>query len=806
MSKLNYKQVRKTYSPVKINVREIDRKNSLKGIIGQERAVKALRFGLCIHQPGFNIFVSGPPGIGKMTAVESYIEELAKNRKTPSDWCYVNNFEDTYQPKAIEIKKGRGREFQQDINKMTEHLWQEFPKLFESDDYISRSDQILKDMNKKRETLYYELNNFASQNSFTLQPSTIGIRIIPVLEGKQLKDDEFQSLPEKQRKKILAKRDTVQDELKSVLKKIGELEKSARESIEKLDEQFVLLIVEVKINELKEKYESNKDIIGFLNDIQEDMLASINILKASAAQTGGESKQSSAFQTETTPDMIFKTYQVNLIVDNSKTKGAPVVVQLNSSFHNLFGKIEKETELGNLITDFTMIRPGCIHTANGGYLVLSVGDLLNNIYSYEALKRALQTEQIQIEDLSERLGYATTKSLKPQPMPLDIKVVLVGAPHFYYMMYSYDEDFSRLFKVKADFDTSMAANENNIKNFMLFLNAFAKKEKLFKLTAGAIAKVLEYAARIAEDQDKVSTEFGTLADLLREAHYWTKEDKKKSIGAEHIQKALDENIYRSKLIDDKIKEMIEEGSILIDTHSKKVGQINGLVVYDLGDYSFGKPNRIDVNVGIGRAGIVDIEREVQLGGPLHSKGVMILNGYLTQKFAQDKPLSLSAHLVFEQSYDGIEGDSASSAELYLLLSGLSDLPINQSIAVTGSVNQKGEVQAIGGVNEKIEGYYGVCKLKGFKGSEGVIIPKSNVRNLMLREDIVSAVKNNKFKIWAVDSIDEGIEILTGVPAGKRKPDGEYTKNSVYDRVNKKLKKYQSVLLECDKLKIEGLGK
>jgi len=497
---------------------------------------------------------------------------------------------------------------------------------------------------------------------------------------------------------------------------------------------------------------------------------------------------------------------VNLIVDNSKTKGAPVVVQLNSSFHNLFGKIEKETELGNLVTDFTMIRPGCIHTANGGYLVLSVGDLLNNIYSYEALKRALQTEQIQIEDLSERLGYTTTKSLKPQPMPLDIKVVLVGAPSYYYLMYSNDEDFSRLFKVKADFDTSMNANKNNIKNFMLFLKAFTKKENLFKLTAGAIAKVLEYAARTAEDQDKVSTKFGTLADLLREAHYWAKQDKKKSIGAEHIQKALNENIYRSKLIDDKIKEMIEDGSILIDTHEKKVGQINGLVVYDLGDYSFGKPNRIDVNVGVGRAGIIDIEREVKLGGPLHSKGVMILNGFLTQKFAHDKPLSLSAHLVFEQSYEGVEGDSASSAELYLLLSALSDLPINQSIAVTGSVNQKGEVQAIGGVNEKIEGYYDVCKLKGFKGSEGVIIPRSNVRNLMLREDIVEAVKKNKFKIWSVSSIDEGIEILTKVKAGKRNAKGEYTKNSVYDRVNQKLRKFQSVLLECDKLKLEGLGK
>jgi lon-related putative ATP-dependent protease len=771
-------------------MKDIDTSTNLKGIIGQKRAVKALRFGLCIHQPGFNIFVSGPPGIGKMTAVESYIEVLAKKRKTPSDWCYVNNFEDPYQPKAIEIQSGKGREFQQDIKKMTDHFWQEFPKIFEGDDYISRSDQIMKNMNKQRETRYYELNNFANQNGFALQPSTLGIRIIPVLQGKQLKDDEFQSIPEKQRKKILSKRDVVQEELKRVLKKIGELEKTARDKIEELDEQVVLLVVETMINELKEKYEGNESIIDFFDKIQEDILVNINILKAGAIQTGSETKQSLPFQTEITPEMIFKTYQVNLIVDNSKTKGAPVVVQLNSSFHNLFGKIEKETELGNLITDFTMIRPGCIHNANGGYLVLAVEDLLNNIYSYEAIKRALQTNEIQIEDLSERLGYTTTKSLKPQPISLDVKVVLVGAPDYYYLMYSHDVDFSHLFKVKADFDTTMDATKNNIKEFVVFLKAFAKREKLSNLTGNAVSKVLEYSARSADDQGKISTKFGTLTDLLREANYWSKEDNKKSISAEHIQKALNENIYRSKLIDDKIKELIEDGSILIDTHGKKVGQINGLVVYDLGDYSFGKPNRIDVNVGVGRAGIIDIEREVQLGGPIHSKGVMILNGFLTQKFAHDKPLSLSAHLVFEQSYDGVEGDSASSAELYLLLSALSDLPINQSIAVTGSVNQKGEVQAIGGVNEKIEGYYDVCKLKGFNGSEGVIIPKSNVRNLMLREDVVKAVKDNKFKI----------------SPGKKKSDGEFTKNSFYDRVNRKLKEFRDVLLRCDKMRIEGLGK
>ena len=806
LNKLSYKEVRKTYSTGSIDVKGLNEKDILDGIIGQERAVKSLKFGLCIHEPGFNIFVSGPPGIGKMTAVESFIEELAKKRKTPSDWCYVNNFEDPYHPRAIEVPDGRGKVFQQDVKKMTDHFWEEFPKIFESDDYISRSEKIMKEMTKKRETLYYDLNNYANQKGFALQPSTIGIRIIPILGGKQLEDNEFQSLPQKQRKEIISKRENVQEELKKVLKKIGELEKTARENLDELDSQVVTLIVAGLINELKDKFEDNEGIVDFLNDIQEDILVNINILKSSAAQAKDETKQSSPFQTDITPESIFKTYQVNLIVDNSKRKGAPVDVQLNSSFSNLFGKIEKETELGSLVTDFTMIKPGCIHSANGGYLVLAVDDLINNIYSWNALKRALQTNEIQIEDLSERLGYTTTKSLKPQPIPLDIKVVLVGAPHYYYLLYDYDEDFSHLIKVKADFDTSMNASEDNIKKFVVFLKALTKKEKLLKLLPSAISKVLEFSARNTEDQNKISTKFGTLADLLRESNYWAKEDGKKSIGAEHIKKAMDENIYRSRLIDDKIKEMIEEGSILIDTTGEKVGQVNGLVVYDLGDYSFGKPGRITVNVGVGKEGLVDIEREVKLGGPLHSKGVMILHGFISQKFAQDKTLSLSAHLVFEQSYDGIEGDSASSTELYLILSALSGLPIKQGIAVTGSVNQKGEVQAIGGVNEKIEGFYDVCKANGLKGDQGVVIPKSNVRNLMLREDIVDAVKKKKFSVWSVGSIDEGIEILTGVPAGKRKANGEYTRDSVYYLVDKRLREYQEIFDKCEKTRLYNIVK
>ena len=504
--------------------------------------------------------------------------------------------------------------------------------------------------------------------------------------------------------------------------------------------------------------------------------------------------------------MPFRKYQVNVLVDNSKQEGAPVVVELNPSYSNLFGRVEKEAHFGALYTDLTMIKAGSLHRANGGYLVLRAEDLLRNPFSWDGLKRALLSRQIEIEEPGERFGFMATKSVRPQPIPLDVKVALIGSPLLYYLLYASDDEFSELFKVKADFDTSMARDEENVQDFLAVLSTFCHKEKLKPLDASAVAKLLEHASRLAEDQEKLSTHFGALADVIREAHFWALQDGAPHVGAAHVQKALDEKLYRSNLIQERIQEMIARGTLLIDAAGEAVGQVNGLSVLSLGDYLFGKPSRITASVGPGREGVIDIEREVELGGPIHSKGVLILSGYLAQEYAQDKPLTLAARLVFEQSYEGIEGDSASSAELFTLLSALSGLPVKQGIAVTGSVNQHGELQAIGGVNQKIEGFFDVCQAKGLTGEQGVIIPQSNVQNLMLREDVVEAVKSKRFHVWPVKTIDEGIEILTGVPAGKRGPDGQFPEGTVGYRVDRRLREFAECLKEFPEAGAAGAKK
>jgi lon-related putative ATP-dependent protease len=523
------------------------------------------------------------------------------------------------------------------------------------------------------------------------------------------------------------------------------------------------------------------------------MLENIELFKAK--QTNAQPATEGGPPTPWLQDLPFRKYEVNVCVDNGQQKGAPVVLELNPSYSNLFGRIEKETVFGALYTDFTMIKAGSLHRANGGFLVLPVEDVLRNLFSWDGLKRTLRSREIRIEEMGEKFGYWVTKSLRPQPIPLDVKVLLVGDPMLYYLLHAYDDEFSELFKVKADFDTRMDCTEENIRDFTSFLCTLAQKERLKHLDATAIGKMLEYAARRAEHQNKLSTHFGALADLVREAHFWAMEENAPYIQGVHVQRALDEKVYRSSLLRDRIQELILEGSILIDTTERVIGQVNGLSVIHLGDFEFGKPVRITASVSPGREGIIDIEREVELGGPIHSKGVMILGGYLSHKYAQDMTLSLAARLVFEQSYEGIEGDSASSAELYALLSALSGLPIHQGIAVTGSVNQHGQVQAIGGVNEKIESFFEICRAKGLTGAQGVMIPASNVQNLMLREDVVEAVQKGQFHIWAVRTIDEGVEILTGVRAGERTPDGGFPENTVNFRVEQRLRELAECLQE-----------
>ncbi len=787
-------ELRRTFDPQALGVKTTDQLSALDGrIIGQERAVRALQFGLHISSTGFNTYVAGPPGIGKMTAIQTFLEELARRTETPPDWCYVNNFEDPYQPKALRLPPGTARRLQQELKALVEHLHREIPKAFESDEYSAQRDEILSALSKQREEPLKELSERASREGFALQATPLGIVILPVREGQPLTDAEFQALPESIQEELQRHRDALQEELKAAMKEIRWLERATQQKLQELDQQVALYIVGDLADDLIEKYNDLPEVVEHLQAVQKDILENIETFKT---RPGSPATPSNGPQPPPwVQELPFRKYDVNVLVDNSSQQGAPVVLEFNPIYNQLFGRIEKETQFGALYTDFTMIKAGSLHRANGGYLVLPVEDVLMSLFSWDGLKRALHRQEIQIEEMGERLGFLATKSLRPQPIPLDVKVLLVGRPLIYYSLHAYDEEFPELFKVRADFDVRMSADDRNIQDFVSFLCTLCEKENLRHLDDSAVGKLLEHAARLADDQEKLSTHFGAIADLVREANFWAEQENSSYVSASHVKRALDEKVYRSNLVQERIKELIARGTLLIDTEDESVGQVNGLAVISLGDYAFGKPSRITASVGPGREGIIDIEREVELGGPIHSKGVMILGGYLSYKYARDKPLTLAARLVFEQSYEGIEGDSASSAELYALLSVLSGLPIQQNIAVTGSVNQHGEAQAIGGVNEKIEGFYDVCVAKGLTGNQGVMIPASNVQNLMLREDVVEAVRDGKFHIWAVRTIDEGIEILTGVPAGERDSDGQFPKGAVNDLVDRRLRELMKALEE-----------
>ncbi len=792
--RLSPEQLRRVFDSKELGCDTTENFPPLVDIIGQERAVKALKFGLGIQAVGFNTYVAGPPGIGKMTAVQAFLQELAKKKETPPDWCYVNNFADPDQPKALKLPTGRGRELQRDMKNFIEHVRREIPKAFESDEYEARREEIIKTFTEQREAVLAHISAHAMEAGFTLQATPMGVLMIPVVKGQPLSETEFLALPTEERERLQHRREELQEELKVAFKQTRELERQAQEKLQELDQRVALFIVGGLIEDLFEKYKDLPEVTEYLKSVQKAILEDIESFKAKPASEPQPSPDGGP-PMPWVQDLPFRKYQVNVLVDNSQQQGAPVVVELNPSHSNLFGRIEKETLFGALYTDFTMIKAGALHRANGGYLVLPIEDLLKNLFSWDGLKRALRSRQIEIEEMGERLGFVSTKSLRPQPIPLDVKVILVGHPLFYYLLHAYDEEFPELFKVKADFDTRMDTNEANIRAFISFLCTLCQKEKLKHLDAGAIAQMLEYAARLAEDQQKLSTHFGAIADLVREAHFWASQDRSRYVTAQHVKRALEEKVYRSKLLQEHIAELIARGTLLIDTRQQVIGQVNGLSVINLGDYEFGRPVRITASVAPGREGIIDIEREVELAGPIHSKGVMILGGYLSYQYAQGMPLSLAARLVFEQSYEGIEGDSASSAELYALLSALSGLPLKQGIAVTGSVNQRGEVQAIGGANEKIEGFFEICKLQGLTGEQGVMIPASNVQHLMLREDVIEAVRQGQFHIWAVKTIDEGIEILTGVPAGERSRDGTFKKGTVNYRVQQRLKELAECLQE-----------
>ena len=791
VNKLPVEKLRNLCDPELMHCESTKDLTPLGEIIGQERAVRALKFGLGIKDPGFNMYVAGYPGTGRKTTVKSFVEAQAETQPVPPDWCYVNNFSNQYEPKAIQLSPGKGKEFRDDMKNFVENIKTALPKAFESEDYAARREATIRGLEEQRKRVIEELSIKAQQEGFVIQTTPIGLLLIPVLDGKPLSEEEMLALPQKTKDKLAEKREKLEADFRNTMRQLIDMERQIHDALKKLNKEVALYAIGNVLERLSEKHGSLPEVTAYLKAVENDMLDNLQQF----IRRGGEQQEQLPFQMPWMREDPYKKYEVNVVIDNSQTKGAPVVMETNPTYPNLLGRTEKEAQFGALTTDFSMIRGGSIHKSNGGYLIIPVEDLLQNPLSYDGLKRDLKERSLTIQEPEERYGFLSVKTLKPQPIPLKAKVILIGTPYLYQMMFQMDTDFRELFKIKAEFDTVMDRTEDKVKQYAAWVCTLCEKESLKHLNGSGVAKLVEHSSRVAEDQYKLSTQFALVADIIREANFYATQENSGFITGDHVKKAIEEKVYRSKLIQEKIQEMIKRGFFLIDTVKERVGQVNGLSVMGLGDFAFGNPSRVTASIGLGREGVIDIEREAKMGGPIHTKGVLILSGYINDKYARDKPLSLSARLVFEQNYEGVEGDSASSTELYCILSALSGLPIKQNIAVTGSVNQKGEVQAIGGVNEKIEGFFEVCKLQGLTGQQGVMIPDSNVQNLMLKEEVTDAVKEGKFNIYSARTIDEGIEFLTGTKAGERRGDGTFEEGSVNYLVNKQLAEMAEKLKE-----------
>ncbi len=770
------------------NLFECDSTAELKptdSIIGQERALSALKFGLNIQKPGFNIYVSGPAGTGKTTVIKSFLESLASQKETPPDWCYVHNFRDPYCPRALKMPAGAGLVLQRDMKHAIENARKSLTQAFSSKEYDERRTEIVTELNHKRETALNEFSEKAKEKGLLLKATQVGLILIPASpEGEAMSDEDYQKLSDEAKEELTNIRDELSKELKDRISELQTEESNVEQKLEETDREVAGYATGRIFQELKNKHSELPQVVSYLEEVEQDIIENFERFK-SEPKPQGPDPMIAAVQ-EQARRRALQNYEVNVVIDNSETEGAPAVLELNPTFNNLFGLIEKEAQFGALYTDFTMIRGGSLHKANGGYLALRIEDLLTNFQSWEGLKRTLRDKKLAIEEIGERLGFVATKTLRPEPIPLDIKVVIIGEPYFYYLLMRADFQFQELFKVKADFDSQMDKTEDNLKEYATVICRLCNEESIRHLRSDALARIIEHSSRLAGDRNKLSTLFANIADIIREANFWSGEDGAELIEAEHVEHAVEQRVYRSNLIQERINDMINTGMIKIEIDSENIGQVNGLAVIDLGDFAFGRPSRITASVSVGREGLIDIEREAKLGGRLHTKGVMILNGYINEKYAHDIPLSLSARLVFEQSYEEVDGDSASSTELYALLSQLSGVPIKQGIAVTGSVNQKGEVQAIGGINEKIEGFFEICRAGGLNGHQGVMIPASNIRNLMLKDAVADAIREGQFHIYPVSTIDEGIEVLTGKKAGKYRKDGNFQPGSINDLVQKRL--------------------
>jgi len=752
---------------------------NLQEVIGQPRAFRALELGSEVKGIGYNIFVLGIPDSGRTTLTRDYLRRKAALDPLPDDWCYVNNFDNTNEPRALRMPAGLAIELRKDMHLLLAECNLNIPKVFSSEEYIHEHDRLINMMKEKLGQELNQLEEYVNRYNFILIKTPYGLLIGPAIDGKPISPEDFEKLTEEQKAKLHQLQEKLSETMKKTLARLREIEQATNEELRDLDLRTGLFIIHPLIDDLKARYAETASIVAYLDQVQGDLVHNLSRFRPE-----GKTEQSPLEEKEWSV-----RYEVNVLVNQTNRSGAPVIIENQPTYHNLVGSIEHDIIMGSSYTNFSKIRPGALHKANGGYLILPARDVLINPYAWEGLKRVLRDGKIRMLELGSQMGLVSPATLEPEPIPLNVKVILVGTPMLYYLLRAYDEDFAKLFKVRAEFATEMVRDAQSEGEYALYVKSVIDENHLMPFDRSAVARIIEHGSRMVEHQDKLSTQFGIIADLICEAAYWARKNDLTCVDAAAVQKALDERTFRSNLIEERIQEMIRENTLMVEVDGLAVGQINALSVSSLGDYLFGRPNRVTASVYAGQAGVIDVERQARLGGPIHTKGVLIISGFLGERYGQNHLLSLTASLTFEQSYDEIDGDSASAAELIALLSSIANIPIHQNLAMTGSINQHGLIQPIGGVNEKIEGFFEACQQKGLTGSQGVIIPAANQRGLMLKEALRDAVARGDFHIWAVSTVDEALSLLTGREPGAQQSDGTYPQGTFNQAVLARLETF-----------------
>lgn len=797
MTELKAESLALTYNSDNFDFKTTEEVQETTTIIGQERLSSAVEFGIELDKDGYNIFALGPQETNKQEHIEHFIREKAKHMPVPRDITYVNNFDENSKPKVLTLPAGRGCKLCDLMEDLVEDLVPTLTSAFETEEYQNRKQSLRDTAQAEEEEALEDVKKEAEEKGFRLIRTPTGLSLAPTKDGDLMKESDVQELPEEERTELQENLRNLQKEMQKVIRQMPSSKRQIRKQIRELDKEIASFAIKELFKEVHEEFSDLEKVQKYLEEVEKDIIENVQSIRNSQAQgqSGGglaslisQQAQQQGQQSPGSPDEnpILDRYKVNLLIDHCDSEGAPVVYENNPSFKNLIGRVEHQPRMGALTTNFNLIKPGALHKANGGYLILDAHQLLLEPFAWEGLKRVLTSGKLKIESMGQSYSAISTVTLEPEPMDLDVKVILAGERMLYYLLYNYDPDFKSLFKVEADFEDEIDSNEDNYQRYVRLLAGLIRKNDLRHFDKDAVIRVLEQSARMVGDRQKLSTMTEEISDLLREANYWAGKRDAETVMHEDVQKAIEQQRFRSGRIRDKVYESINRDFIFIDTTGTAIGQVNGLSVAQIGHLMFGRPNRISARVQLGKGEIIDIEREVKMSGPIHSKGILILKGFLGERYAQDRPLSLSASLVFEQSYSNIDGDSASSAELYVLLSAIGDIPIKQSLSVTGSVNQHGKIQPIGGVNEKIEGFFHICKQRRLTGEQGVIIPKANEKNLLLHQDVIKAVKAGQFHIYSVDTIDEGMELLTGMEMGQKNDSGQYPEDTINARIISRL--------------------